>query len=665
MLRLSKILFLTLFLSFSTHAATYYHTSSSASINACKATLTGSAYCKFESFNTFLSSASGVYKYGSYKSYTSSGTAVDTYFFGPTTSYPSTFECPAGTTYKGSSDQTWPRCTGTVTNIYSCATNYIYTTSCIPDPAFSDSDGDGVEDASDNCPNVSNANQTDTDGDGTGDACDSTPNGPDADGDGVPDATDNCPNVSNPGQIDNDGDGQGDPCDLTPNGPDQDEDGVPNSTDNCIATSNPDQADTDNDGIGNACDSCGVGQYTSMTQLEGNGSSTCQTNLPNSFCDIHNCTQTMTNSTCNTSTNICQFDWSSTGAQCETPNPPDFASYTCATADGDGDGVADASDNCPNVSNASQTDTDGDGTGDACDNTPVGTDTDGDGVPDQIDNCDNVSNANQTDTDGDGIGDACDSINNTLQSYINTFSLTNSFQSLIGNQTFKYSISNCLVSNNSNINGGGLSACQNFTITPCLTPTQIDTYITDRVKANPLNWGDYYFKSGTLYNGNIFTGTFDQNLGVDNGTNTYTISSTSTFTNVASTYNYGKNHYLYQLTGCGTTETPSGGNGGGTTLTGTAPTLDAVDTVETTAGRLGNGIKDSTLLDPIEQLTNAANYGTVQAQCPVIALDTTEAWFGVISTDVHCQILEQYRTLIGDIFLGIYAITAVFIFMGA
>ena len=36
------------------------------------------------------------------------------------------------------------------------------------------------------------------------------------------------------------------------------------------------------------------------------------------------------------------------------------------------------------------------------------TDTDGDGVPDSIDNCPNTANPNQLDTDGDGIGDACD-----------------------------------------------------------------------------------------------------------------------------------------------------------------------------------------------------------------------------------------------------------------
>jgi Tol biopolymer transport system component len=41
-----------------------------------------------------------------------------------------------------------------------------------------DRDGDGVEDAQDNCPDQANADQQDTDGDGTGDACDRSPRGP-------------------------------------------------------------------------------------------------------------------------------------------------------------------------------------------------------------------------------------------------------------------------------------------------------------------------------------------------------------------------------------------------------------------------------------------------------------------------------------------------------
>ncbi|MEZ4472804.1 MAG: thrombospondin type 3 repeat-containing protein [bacterium] len=40
--------------------------------------------------------------------------------------------------------------------------------------------------------------------------------GPDRDGDGVPDATDNCPDVANPDQADGDGDHAGDLCDPSP-----------------------------------------------------------------------------------------------------------------------------------------------------------------------------------------------------------------------------------------------------------------------------------------------------------------------------------------------------------------------------------------------------------------------------------------------------------------
>src|SRR5581483_6888843 len=57
-----------------------------------------------------------------------------------------------------------------------------------------DTDGDGVDDAVDNCATVANADQADRDGDRVGDACD------------------NCPAVYNATQADRDADGVGDAC---------------------------------------------------------------------------------------------------------------------------------------------------------------------------------------------------------------------------------------------------------------------------------------------------------------------------------------------------------------------------------------------------------------------------------------------------------------------
>jgi hypothetical protein len=77
---------------------------------------------------------------------------------------------------------------------------------------------------------------------------------PDTDGDGVLDGADNCPNVSNPLQQNNDGDGQGDACDA-----DDDNDGLSDADEMNFdgnpaydpeADTNPLLADTDADGIG-------------------------------------------------------------------------------------------------------------------------------------------------------------------------------------------------------------------------------------------------------------------------------------------------------------------------------------------------------------------------------------------------------------------------------
>ncbi len=74
-------------------------------------------------------------------------------------------------------------------------------------------------------------------------------------------------------------------------------------------------------------------------------------------------------------------------------------------ADADGDGVPDASDNCPDHENADQADCDDDGVGDACTlATGAAEDCNGNDVPDDCDIAQGLSN----DCDLNGVPDDCD-----------------------------------------------------------------------------------------------------------------------------------------------------------------------------------------------------------------------------------------------------------------
>ncbi|UUC46110.1 OmpA family protein [Flavobacterium cerinum] len=124
-----------------------------------------------------------------------------------------------------------------------------------------DTDGDGIYDKDDACPDVPGLKEfqgcPDTDGDGIPDKDDACPDVagpkefqgcPDTDGDGIPDKDDACPEVAGPKQFngcpDTDGDGVPDNLDKCPevkgpkeNGgcpwPDRDGDGVPDKDDKC------------------------------------------------------------------------------------------------------------------------------------------------------------------------------------------------------------------------------------------------------------------------------------------------------------------------------------------------------------------------------------------------------------------------------------------------
>ncbi|MBR3413118.1 MAG: thrombospondin type 3 repeat-containing protein [Bacteroidales bacterium] len=212
-----------------------------------------------------------------------------------------------------------------------------------------DLDGDGIPNATDNCPCIANVDQTDSDHDGLGDACDNcpiryNPLQEDTDGDGIGDGCDNCPRHYNPLQEDADGDHIGDSCD------------------NCPTVVNPRQYDFDLDSIGDECDP-DIDGDSILNEMDpdrdGDGVADSVDNCPIHF------------------------------------NP--------SQADSDGDGIGDMCDNCPLMANPDQEDADGDGLGDLCDD-----DRDGDGVPDEVDNCPEAYNPDQSDIDCDGIGDVCD-----------------------------------------------------------------------------------------------------------------------------------------------------------------------------------------------------------------------------------------------------------------
>ena len=124
------------------------------------------------------------------------------------------------------------------------------TTQALPmPPSAGDSDGDGIPNARDNCPTVSNPAQEQNYGDpAIGDACEDTDN------DGHVDAVDNCPTTPNAPQAQNYGDDAiGDACEDT------DADGIYDLSDNCALVPNRDQANnfgdrTNRNGTGDACE---------------------------------------------------------------------------------------------------------------------------------------------------------------------------------------------------------------------------------------------------------------------------------------------------------------------------------------------------------------------------------------------------------------------------
>ncbi len=93
----------------------------------------------------------------------------------------------SGGPYQGPFSNAWPFAEIVVMNVFDPCVNWEY-----------DSDGDGVSNSDDNCPEDANDDQSDSDQDEIGDVCD------------------NCPDGYNPDQSDTDNDGRGNVCDPDP-----------------------------------------------------------------------------------------------------------------------------------------------------------------------------------------------------------------------------------------------------------------------------------------------------------------------------------------------------------------------------------------------------------------------------------------------------------------
>jgi hypothetical protein len=268
-----------------------------------------------------------------------------------------------------------------------------------------DSDGDGVLNSSDNCPNTPNPEQTDSDADNTGDACDGCPGDSgktapgicgcnvtdtDSDSDGTPDCNDGCPD---------------DPAKTIPGICDC---GVP---------------DTDFDGDGSyQCDDCNdndPAMYSGAPEVCDRKDNDCDDvvdeNLGTTTCGVGACQRTIDNcingvvQTCipgNPSPEVCN----NADDDCDSMTDEDLGSTTC--------GVGDCQVTYPNcISGVPQVCTPLPPTAEVCDNIDndcdgdidEGFDADGDYVADCVDNCPSVHNPDQSDSDSDGLGDACES----------------------------------------------------------------------------------------------------------------------------------------------------------------------------------------------------------------------------------------------------------------